>query len=158
MASITRQTLAERITAIAERAAQREGIEVWEVEVLGAGRGRVVRIYIDKPGGVTHGDCELISQQVGTVLDIEDVVPGERYQLEVSSPGIERKLRKTEDFARFAGQRTRLSLREPRNGQRRFDALIQAVEGEEILLELTPGATTRLRMSDIEKANLKHEW
>lgn len=63
MASITRQTLAERITAIAERAAQREGIEVWEVEVLGAGRGRVVRIYIDKPGGVTHGDCELISQQ-----------------------------------------------------------------------------------------------
>ncbi len=158
MPSMTRQTLAERITEIAERAARREGLEVWEVEVLGGGRARVVRITIDKPGGVTHGDCELISQQVGTVLDVEDVVPGERYQLEVSSPGIERKLRKAEDFARFAGQRARISLREPRDGQRRFDALIRGVEGEHILLELKPGAEERLRMSDIEKANLKYEW
>ncbi len=158
MPSMTRQTLAERIIEIAERAARREGLEVWEVEVLGAGRARVVRITIDKPGGVTHGDCELISQQVGTVLDVEDVVPGERYQLEVSSPGIERKLRKAEDFARFAGQRARISLREPRDGQRRFDALIRGVEGEHILLELKPDAEERVRISDIEKANLKHEW
>lgn len=158
MGTTTRQSLAEKITAIAERAAQREGIEVWEVEVLGSGRARVVRIFIDKPGGVTHGDCELISQQVGTVLDVEDIVPGERYHLEVSSPGIERKLRKAEDFARFAGQRARVALREPRDGQKRFDALIQGVEGEDILLELKPGATERLRMSDIDKANLKHEW
>lgn len=158
MASTTRQSLAERITAIAERAARREGLEVWEVEVLGAGRSRLVRIYIDKPGGVTHGDCELISQQVGTVLDVEDVVPGERYHLEVSSPGIERKLRKAEDFARFAGQRARIALREPRGGQRRFDALIIGAEGEEILLELRPGESVRVRMSEIDKANLKHEW
>lgn len=158
MASTTRHSLTEQITAIAERAARREGIEVWEVEVLGSGRSRVVRIYIDKPGGVTHGDCELISQQVGTVLDVEDVVPGERYHLEVSSPGIERKLRKAEDFARFAGRRARVALREPRDGQRRFDALIEGVEGEEILLELKPGEKARIRMSEIDKANLKHEW
>ena len=158
MATTTRQTLAERIAAIAERAARREGMEVWEVEVLGSGRSRVVRIYIDKPGGVTHGDCELISQQVGTVLDVEDVVPGESYHLEVSSPGIERKLRKAEAFARFAGQRARVALREPRAGQRRFEALIQGVEGEQILLELKPGETVRVRMSEIEKANLKHQW
>lgn len=158
MPAMTRQTLAERITEIAARAASREGIEVWEVEVLGGGRARVVRITIDKPGGVTHGDCELISQQVGTVLDVEDVVPGDRYQLEVSSPGIERKLRKIEDFSRFSGQRARISLREPREGQRRFDALIQGVDGDEILLELKPGAEARVRMTEIEKANLKHEW
>jgi ribosome maturation factor RimP len=155
---MTRQTLAERITEIAERAARREGIEVWEVEVLGGGRARMVRITIDKPGGVTHGDCELISQQVGTVLDVEDVVPGDRYQLEVSSPGIERKLRKIDDFSRFSGQRARISLREPREGQRRFEALIQGVDGDEILLELKPGAEARVRMTEIEKANLKHEW
>jgi ribosome maturation factor RimP len=118
----------------------------------------VVRITIDKPGGVTHGDCELISQQVGTVLDVEDVVPGDRYQLEVSSPGIERKLRKIDDFSRFSGQRARISLREPREGQRRFEALIQGVDGDEILLELKPGAEARVRMTEIEKANLKHEW
>lgn len=158
MASTTRHSLTERITAIAERAARREGLEVWEVEVLGSGRGRVVRIYIDKPGGVTHGDCELISQQVGTVLDVEDVVPGERYHLEVSSPGIERKLRKAEDFARFTGRRARIELCEPRGGQRRFDALIAGVEGEEILLELKPGECARIGMSGIGKANLKHEW
>lgn len=158
MASTTRHSLTEQIAAIAERAARREGIEVWEVEVLGSGRSRVVRIYIDKPGGVTHGDCELISQQVGAVLDVEDVVPGERYHLEVSSPGIERKLRKAGDFARFAGRRARLALREPRDGQRRFDALIEGVEGEEILLELKPGEKARIRMSEIDKANLKHEW
>jgi ribosome maturation factor RimP len=158
MPVMTRQTLAERITEIAERAARREGIEVWEVEVLGGGRARMVRITIDKPGGVTHGDCELISQQVGTVLDVEDVVPGDRYQLEVSSPGIERKLRKIDDFSRFSGQRARISLREPREGQRRFEALIQGVDGDEILLELKPGAEARVRMTEIEKANLKHEW
>jgi ribosome maturation factor RimP len=155
---MSRQTLADHITEIAERAARREGIEVWEVEVLGGGRGRVIRITIDKPGGVSHGDCELISQQVGTVLDVEDVVPGDRYQLEVSSPGIERKLRKAEDFARFAGQRARVSLREPLDGQRRFDALIVGVDEDQIRLELKPGAEARVRMNDIEKAQLKYEY
>src|SRR5262245_51250458 len=101
-----------KIEAIAERVAQSEGIEVVEVELKGGGQNRFLRISIDKPEGVTHGDCELISQQVGTILDVEDVVPGS-YRLEVSSPGVERKLLKYRDFERFTGKKIKAVLREP---------------------------------------------
>lgn len=158
MPGTTKETLAEQVARIAERAAAREGLELWDIEVLGAGKQRVVRIYIDKPGGVSHADCELISQQVGTVLDVEEVVPGQFYHLEVSSPGLERKLRHAEDFARFAGQKARLTLREPIDGRRRFEALITGVENGVIVLETGPGAFLRVRMEQVEKANLKFEW
>jgi ribosome maturation factor RimP len=151
-------TLHERITAIAERAAAREGLEVWNVDVLGAGRSRLVRIYIDKPDGVTLADCELMSQQVGTVLDVEDVVPDQRYHLEVSSPGIERRLLKTEHFARFAGQKARIALREPFENQRRWEGVLAGVEEGMILLETANGTSLRFRLDQIEKANLKFEW
>src|SRR5258707_12742119 len=89
-----------KIEAIAERVAQSEGIEIVDVELKGGGRNQFLRISIDKPEGVTHADCELISQQVGTILDVENLIPG-HYTLEVSSPGLERKLRKPADFERF---------------------------------------------------------
>ena len=151
-------TLHERITAIAERAAAREGLEVWNVEVLGAGRSRLIRIYIDKPGGVTLDDCELMSQQVGTVLDVEDIVPDQRYHLEVSSPGVERRLFKPEQFARFAGQKARIALREPVENQRRWEGIIAGVEEGIVLFETTNGTSMRLSLDQIEKANLKFEW
>src|SRR5882672_11085263 len=94
-----------KIEAIAERVARSEGIEIVEIELKGGGRNRFLRISIDKPEGVTHGDCESISQQVGTILDVEDVVPGGHYTLEVSSPGVERKLSKPQEFERFVGQK-----------------------------------------------------
>jgi ribosome maturation factor RimP len=151
-------TLQERITAIAERAAAREGLEVWSVDVLGAGRSRLVRIFIDKPDGVTLADCELMSQQVGTVLDVEDIVPDQRYHLEVSSPGIERRLFKPEHFARFAGQKARIALREPFENQRRWEGILAGVEEGVILLETANGASMRFSLDQIEKANLKFEW
>jgi ribosome maturation factor RimP len=151
-------TLQERITAIAERAAAREGLEVWNVEVLGAGRSRLVRIFIDKPGGVTLDDCELMSQQVGTVLDVEDLVPDQRYHLEVSSPGVERRLFKPEHFARFAGQKARIALREPFENQRRWEGILAGVEEGTILLETANGTSMRFSLDQIEKANLKFEW
>src|SRR5216117_3545171 len=101
-----------KIEAIAERVAQPEGIEIVEIELKGGGKNRFLRISIDRPEGVTHGDCELISQQVGTILDVEDVVPG-AYTLEVSSPGVERKLLKPRDYERFQGKKARITLREP---------------------------------------------
>jgi ribosome maturation factor RimP len=151
-------TLQERITAIAERAAAREGLEVWNVDVLGAGRSRLVRIFIDKPGGVTLDDCELMSQQVGTVLDVEDIVPDQHYHLEVSSPGVERRLFKPEHFARFAGQKARIALREPFENQRRWEGILAGVEEGMILLETANGASLRFSLDQIEKANLKFEW
>src|SRR3984893_14755865 len=94
--------IVSKIEAIAERVAQSEGIEIVEVELKGGGRNQFLRISIDKPDGVTHADCELVSHQVGTILDIEDVIPS-HYTLEVSSPGVERKLLKLKDFERFQG-------------------------------------------------------
>jgi len=103
--------VASKIEAIAVRVAASEGMEVVEVAVKGGGASRLVRISIDKPEGVTHGDCETVSQQVGTILDVEDVVPGGRYTLEVSSPGVERKLAKPGDFVRFQGKKIKVETK-----------------------------------------------
>src|SRR5215204_277254 len=92
MAQTGREALIEQITAIVNRVAESEGLEAVEIEFLGGGKQRLLRIFIDRAEGVTHGDCELVSQKVGSILDAEDVVPGEHYTLEVSSPGVERKL------------------------------------------------------------------
>src|SRR5262249_59316474 len=108
---------AGKIEEIAQRVAGSEGLEVVEVEVKGGGNQRFVRISIDKPEGVTHGDCELVSQQVGTILDVEDVVPGGHYTLEVSSPGVERKLFKPKDYERFQGKKVKITLRDAIKGR-----------------------------------------
>ena len=159
MAETARQNWTEQVTQIAERAVVREGMELWAVESGGAGKGRFVRIFIDKPGGVTHGDCELISEQVSAMLDVEDAVPGSSYQLEVSSPGVERKLRHVGDFRRFQGEKARVSLCEAVSGQRRFEGRIASVDEDGVIL-LETGETTsiRFRMDEIEKANLKFDW
>ena len=82
----------KRIVEIAERVALENGLEMVHTEVGGPDGKPLIRIYIDKPEGVTHGDCEYITQHVGTILDVEDLIPGGRYTMEVSSPGVERKL------------------------------------------------------------------
>src|SRR5438045_9582277 len=103
-----REAVASKIEEVAQRVAQSEGLELVEVEVKGGGNSRFVRIAIDKPEGVTHGDCELVSQQVGTIHDVDDVVPG-HYTLEASSPGVERKLLNAQDYERFQGRHARLT-------------------------------------------------
>src|ERR1044071_6350392 len=107
----------ESIGKIIGRVAAREGLELVHWETVGPRSNFVLRIYIDKPGGVTHADCELVSKQVGTLLDVEELIPN-RYVLEVSSPGIERGLYKPADYARFAGSRVKLKTSEPIDGQR----------------------------------------
>src|SRR5579862_5451520 len=131
--------VASKIEEIAQRVVESEGMELVEVEVKGGGSQRMVRISIDKPEGITHADCELVSQQVGTILDIEDVVPGGRYTLEVSSPGIERKLLRPQDYQRFQGKKARLSLREPVGGRRNWDGTLAGFENGIIALETEPG-------------------
>jgi ribosome maturation factor RimP len=158
MPASAKEAVIEKVREIAERAGASEGIEIVEVELLGAGKHRVLRLYIDKLSGVTHGDCEYISQNVGTILDVEDVIPGERYTLEVSSPGVERKLTKPRDFERFTGQKIKVALREPIDGQRRWEGTLAAFREGEVTLEFAPAKTIRFQLSQIEKANLKFEW
>jgi len=154
-----RETITAKITEIAERVAQAENIEIVEVQFLGGGGARVLRIFIDKqPEGVSHADCEFISHEVGTILDIEDVIPGGRYTLEVSSPGLERKLTKAKDFERFTGQKARIVLREPVENQRNWSGTLIGCEDGQITLEPVAGRQVRFALAQVEKANLKFEW
>jgi ribosome maturation factor RimP len=152
------QNVAEKIEAIALRVAESEGMELVEVEVKGGGAHRFVRISIDKPEGVTHGDCELVSHQVGTILDVEDVVAGGRYTLEVSSPGVERRLLKPQDYQRFQGKKAKITLYDPVEGRRNWDGTLAGLEDGNVVLEIAPEKTMRFPFNQIHKANLKFEW
>lgn len=159
MAQLSREALISRVTEITERVGSPQGIEVVEVEFGGSGRGRLLRIYIDKSEGVTHADCEFISQHVGTILDVEDVVPGPHYSLEVSSPGVERKLLKPADYQRFAGQKAKVVLSEPVENQKHWEGTLRGLEeGTTVTLEPAAGRLVRIPLGSIRKANLKFEW
>jgi ribosome maturation factor RimP len=158
MAETTREALTGKIAEIAERVGQAEGIEVVETEFLGAGKQRLLRFYIDKPEGVTHGDCENFSQKVGAILDTEDVIPGENYTLEVSSPGVERKLTKPADYERFNGQKAKIVTREPIEDQKHWEGILRGFEDEQILIEPSEGKLIRIPLSGVKRANLKFEW
>lgn len=158
MSRIGSESIIAQVTEIAARVGSAEGIEVVEVEFLGGGKNRLLRIYIDKPGGVSHADCEFMSQQVGAVLDVEDVVPGSGYTLEVSSPGVERKLVKPGDYERFAGQKIKVLLREPVDNQRRWEGTLVALSEGVVTLEPAPGKRICFPVERVERANLKFEW
>src|SRR5690348_9661657 len=99
----------ERLLGLLEPAVEALGFELVELEFHGQGGGSLLRLYIDKAAGVTVDDCEQVSRQVSAVLDVEDPLPG-AYTLEVSSPGLDRPLRKQADYARFAGRQAKLEL------------------------------------------------
>jgi len=149
--------VASKVETIAQRVVESEGMELVEVEVKGGGNQRFVRIAIDKPEGITHADCELVSHQVGTILDVEDVVPG-RYTLEVTSPGVERKLLKPKDYERFQGKKIKLTLREAVEGSRHFEGTLAGFQAGLVALEVAPGKTLQFPYDQIQKANLKFEW
>ena len=140
--SAAKDRIVELSREIAERVAASEGLEIVEVEWRGVGRG-VLRVFIDKPGGVGLDDCEAVSKQMSTILDIEEVVPGGAYSLEVSSPGLDRKLVKRGDYERFAGRRATLRFSAPIEGRQQATGVLTGIEGDEVLLEI--GAKTPLR-------------
>lgn len=154
---MAKQAVIAKIEEIARRVAESEGIEVVEVELKGGGRNQFLRISIDKPEGVTHGDCENISHQVGTILDVEEVVPS-HYTLEVSSPGVERKLTTVKDFERFQGKKVKLILKEPIENQKAFEGTLSGLQDHLISLDLAAGKTIQFPHERVEKANLKFEW
>jgi ribosome maturation factor RimP len=153
-----REAVTAKVQAIAERVGSSESIEIVDVQLLGGGGSRILRIFIDKPQGVTHADCEFISQQVGTILDVEDVVPGGSYTLEVSSPGLERKLSKPREFERFVGQKVKVVLRQPVENQRHWVGALKSFAEGIITLEPSPGRSVQFPLDQVEKANLKFEW
>ena len=144
----------ERVREIAARAAEERGLELVHVEFAGGARAPVVRVFIDKPGGVTHEDCSEVSTHVGTVLDVEDFIPA-AYTLEVSSPGLERGLYKREDYERFAGHLARMKSREAVDGQRNFRGRIVGVEGGDVVFDDRTTGRVLVPVASIVKANLE---
>jgi ribosome maturation factor RimP len=149
-----KQVITERIRAIAEKVASDTPIELVHVEVAGTNRDIVVRVFIDKEGGVTLDDCSGFSQAVEAVLDAEDTIPV-RYVLEVSSPGIERGLYSIEDFRRFTGKLAKIKTRDAVDGQKTFVGTIKGVDGERIEFEDRGKGAMGFAYENIEKANLK---
>jgi ribosome maturation factor RimP len=158
MATAENMVLKDHVTRLGERAAEGSPIEIVEVEIRGAGRNRLVRVYIDKPGGVTHGDCELISLKLGQSLDEADVIPDEGYTLEVSSPGIERRLAKPRDFERVVGQKIKLTTLQPVAGRTSLEGRLDQVADGNLGVEIAPGNLVHIPLNQVRKANLKFEW
>lgn len=147
-----------RIREIVERVTARENIELVHVEVSG-GRNPILRIFIDKPGGVTIDDCAHVSERVSLILDVEDPIPGQ-YLLEVASPGLDRGLYKESDYERFAGLPAHVKLSEAINGQRNFHGKLIGLdrEGETAaVIEEATGIIQRLPLTKIVKANVEIE-
>ena len=153
-----RTAIIEKVREIAERVGADTGLEIVDIQLLGGGTSRVLRIFIDKPEGVTHADCEHISQHVGTILDVEDVIPGGRYTLEVSSPGVERKLSRPREFERFIGQKVKVVLRQPVENQKLWVGALKSFAEGIVTLEPSPGKSIQFPLELVERANLKFEW
>jgi ribosome maturation factor RimP len=146
-----------RVRQLVQQVVEGQGYEVVEVELKGAGKSSVLRIFIDKADGISHRDCELVSEQVGTVLDVEDLIPSS-YTLEVSSPGLDRKLVKESDYARFEGKLARIQTRIPLNQQKVFRGRLQGLFGGKVRLELPKGDLLDIPLDVIQEARLEIDW
>ena len=147
-------SVAERIYEIAEQAAIDHGLELVHTEVAGPENSPIVRVFIDKPGGVTHQDCSGVSTQIGTVLDVEDFIHA-AYTLEVSSPGLERGLYKPADYERFTGRSAKIKTRVAIGSQRNFRGTVGGVAGDQVVFDDRTSGRLEIPFESIAKANLE---
>lgn len=147
-------SIEERVQELAERVAIDHGLELVHVEVAGPDNKPIVRVFIDKPQGVTHDDCSEVSLHLGTILDVEDFIHA-AYTLEVSSPGINRGLYKRADYERFAGNDAKLKTRQPIDGQRNFRGRLLGLEGDEVIFDDRTNGRVQIPLDLITKANLE---
>lgn len=147
-------SIAARVQELAEQVAIDHGLELVHAEVAGPENKPIVRIFIDKPQGVTHEDCSEVSTHLGTILDVEDFIHAS-YTLEVSSPGLERGLYKRADYERFAGSNAKLKTRQPIGGQRNFRGRLVGLEDNELIFEDRTSGRVRVPLEIITKANLE---
>jgi ribosome maturation factor RimP len=150
----------EKIREAAERVARSEGVEVFDVEWK-VGKQRFLRIYLDRPPGpsnpenmgISHRDCERVSEQLSVILDVEELVPGPGYTLEISSPGMDRKLVKESDYERFAGRRAKIWLNEPVEGKAFLEARLAGLADGNVKLRIKDDDLS-VPYALIKKANL----
>lgn len=143
----------EKIRGMAERVATSEGLHLVDVELKGSSSNQLLRVYIDKAGGVSHADCALVSEQLSAMLDVEDPIPG-RYVLEVSSPGLDRKLTKPSEFTYFVGRQARVVLKQPLGEQKVLEGRLAGFEDGRVRLDRGEQGTQEIDLGNIRKAQL----
>ena len=148
--------VAEKVEFLLRGAVEEQGLELVHVQYLARQRSPLLRVYIDKPGGVTLEDCQTVSRQASVLLDVEDLI-SDRYVLEVSSPGLDRPLFRVEDYLRFSGREVRLLTREKIDSRRRFTGTIQDLRDGVVRLSCQD-RTYRIPFGMIAKANLVHRF
>ena len=142
----------EELAKLLEPTVEGLGYELIDIEVRLGGKGGLVRLFIDKPDGIDLDDCEQVSLAVSALLDVEDPVPG-NYNLEVSSPGLDRKLTKIEHFQRFEGETVKVQMRFPIDGRRRFRGTLVTSDEDNIVVEVD-GESHSLPLKTIDTARL----
>src|SRR5947199_8308212 len=147
----------DRIRRLIRKVVESQGYELVDAELKGGGKSSVLRVFIDKPAGISLRDCELVSEQVGTVLDVEDLIPFS-YTLEVSSPGLDRKLFKEADYIRFAGKLAKIQTRIPLEHQRVFRGRLRGLQDGKILVELPKGDLLEIPLDVVAEARLEFDW
>jgi len=147
----------DRLRRLIQEVVEGQGYEFVDAEFKGAGKNAILRIFIDEPTGISHRDCELVSEQVGTVLDVEDLIPFS-YTLEVSSPGLDRKLVKESDYTRFSGKLARIQTRIPLRQQKVFRGRLQGLQDGKVRLELPKGDLLDIHLDVIQEARLEFDW
>lgn len=146
------QMTGDELRKLLEPTVERLGYELIDLEARLGGRNGVLRVYIDRPEGIGLDDCEKVSLAISALLDVEDPVPG-HYNLEVSSPGLDRKLTKSEHFQRFEGQTLKVHMRFPIEGRKRFRGTLLASDDENIVVEVD-GVSHTLPLATIDTARL----
>lgn len=145
------------VEQILERVTVRLGLELVHWEAVGPRNNFVLRVYIDKPGGVTLDDCETVSKQVSMLFDVEDPIPGS-YTLEISSPGVDRGLYKPVDYERFAGNRVKLRTLAAINGQKNFRGKLIGINQNLVTIEADGVGKLDIEYDQIAKANIEYEF
>jgi len=141
------------LSKLIEPMVQALGCELWGIEKLQQGRQVVLKIYIESANGINVDDCARVSRQVSAMLDVEDPIPGE-YLLEVSSPGVERRLFKPEHFNVCKGEKVQITLRQAFDGRRKFKGLLCGLEDEEVVIRVDDAQEIVLPMDSIERARV----
>ena len=141
------------LSKMIEPVVQELGCELWGIEKLQQGRQVVLKIYIESADGINVDDCARVSRQVSAILDVEDPIPGE-YMLEVSSPGVERRLFKPEHFNVCKGEKVQITLRQAFDGRRKFKGLLCGLEDEEVVIRVDDAQEIVLPMDSIERARV----
>lgn len=152
-----RKEIVSKVSELTRQIVQFEGLELVDAEWKGALRGGLLRVYIDKPTGITHADCERVSRQLSAALDVEDLVP-DSYTLEVSSPGLDRKLSRPADYRRFQGHKAKVRVRGALEGSRTVTGLIEGTTQESVSLRTANGEALDVPFADIELARLVVEF